>query len=281
MTRRQRRMLQLRSRGCNDGTLSLKLPQKGGCTGMATESSKAVFPRRTKSRFDPADRVLRHHTSPVPALLLQSARTDSRNGGDPNHSWDQWGSSAKNTKILAAKRVRLVTMNFFNPIQVAFAEKRTQYEGDATLNGTAFGHLSDFVSGRLEMEELMESVTGPASYGSRFTDDATYFFLSLVEQFPALWNPSRDDYSNSILRSTLWQQISDEMQQRYPDCGPLALDVHFAQRNLCSTAPARACAVTYAPGSEGRADPSAPSSAFLPCRVNASRGEIPNTSHVT
>ncbi|KAH6943019.1 hypothetical protein HPB50_014026 [Hyalomma asiaticum] len=55
------------------------------------------------------------------------------------------------------------------------------------------------------MDELMDSVAGPASYGSRLNDEATlsFFFLSLVEQFPALWDPSRDDYANNILRNAL------------------------------------------------------------------------------
>ncbi|KAH6932645.1 hypothetical protein HPB50_008229 [Hyalomma asiaticum] len=74
------------------------------------------------------------------------------------------------------------------------------------------------------MDELMDSVAGPASYGSRLNDEATLFFLSLVEQFPALWDPSRDDYANNILRSTLWQHISKEMQKQYPDGGPYTPD---------------------------------------------------------
>ncbi|KAH6933264.1 hypothetical protein HPB50_013918 [Hyalomma asiaticum] len=71
------------------------------------------------------------------------------------------------------------------------------------------------------MDELLESVGEPSpSYGSRMSDDATLHFLSLVEQFPALWDPSREEYANAILRSTLWQKIAEEMQQRHPGSGP-------------------------------------------------------------
>lgn len=54
-------------------------------------------------------------------------------------------------------------------------------------------------------------------------DEATFFFLSLVEQFPALWDMSSEDYSRSHLKNSIWQQIGAEMGARYPQFAPYSV----------------------------------------------------------
>ncbi|KAG0439226.1 hypothetical protein HPB47_016716 [Ixodes persulcatus] len=55
-------------------------------------------------------------------------------------------------------------------------------------------------------------------------DEATFFFLSLVEQFPALWDMSSEDYSRSHLKNSIWQQIGAEMGARYPQFAPYSVE---------------------------------------------------------
>lgn len=52
------------------------------------------------------------------------------------------------------------------------------------------------------------------------TDDATMFFIALVEQFPAVWDTNREDYCNKHLKEALWQKIATEMEAEWPAFGP-------------------------------------------------------------
>ncbi|KAM7293036.1 uncharacterized protein ISCGN_026166 [Ixodes scapularis] len=62
------------------------------------------------------------------------------------------------------------------------------------------------------------------SYGSKLSDEASMFFISLVEHFPALWDMTMSEYANNALKGALWRQIADEMEDRYPECGPYVPD---------------------------------------------------------
>ncbi|XP_029833166.2 uncharacterized protein LOC115317647 [Ixodes scapularis] len=61
-------------------------------------------------------------------------------------------------------------------------------------------------------------------YGSKLSDEATIFFISLVEHLPALWDTTVSEYANSLLKCTLWQQVADKMEDRFPECGPYVPD---------------------------------------------------------
>ncbi|KAL1477349.1 hypothetical protein MTO96_035800 [Rhipicephalus appendiculatus] len=63
--------------------------------------------------------------------------------------------------------------------------------------------------------------------------DATLYFLSLVEQFPTLWDTGRDDYSNNPKKQALWERVAKEMAAKYPAHGPYnveALKTLFANK---------------------------------------------------
>ena len=51
-------------------------------------------------------------------------------------------------------------------------------------------------------------------------DDATFFFISLVEEFPALWDTSSDMYSKTNIKVSIWQKIAEQMRARFPQFGP-------------------------------------------------------------
>ncbi|KAH7969675.1 hypothetical protein HPB52_021023 [Rhipicephalus sanguineus] len=58
-----------------------------------------------------------------------------------------------------------------------------------------------------------------------WSDDATLYFLSLVEQFPTLWDTGRDDYSNNPKKQALWERVAKEMTAKYPAHGPYNVEV--------------------------------------------------------
>lgn len=67
-----------------------------------------------------------------------------------------------------------------------------------------------------------------------WNDDQVRYFVALVQQFPALWDPSRRDFSDNIKKRTLWDKIVDEMSLRYPENGPYTAGKFFLrQSNLC------------------------------------------------
>lgn len=70
------------------------------------------------------------------------------------------------------------------------------------------------------------AVPGP-SYGSKLSDEASMFFISLVEHFPALWDMTMSEYANNALKGALWRQIADEMEDRYPECGPYVPGTYY------------------------------------------------------
>ncbi|KAL1471119.1 hypothetical protein MTO96_040094, partial [Rhipicephalus appendiculatus] len=55
---------------------------------------------------------------------------------------------------------------------------------------------------------------------STWGEEATLYFLSLVEYYPELWHPSTVDYSDSQKKQKLWSRIAEDMTALYPGCGP-------------------------------------------------------------
>ncbi|CAN7939024.1 unnamed protein product [Ixodes hexagonus] len=55
-------------------------------------------------------------------------------------------------------------------------------------------------------------------------DDSTLFLMSLVEEYPALWDIGSPDYSKSHLKTSIWQQVSEDMTGRFPQFGPYTVE---------------------------------------------------------
>lgn len=52
------------------------------------------------------------------------------------------------------------------------------------------------------------------------SDEATFHLLSLVEQYPCLWDTGSADYSKTNLKTSVWEHIGMEMMERFPQFGP-------------------------------------------------------------
>lgn len=50
--------------------------------------------------------------------------------------------------------------------------------------------------------------------------DAVMYFLALIEQRPALWDVSHDDYQIRTLKQSLWEEITAQMTRKWPSFGP-------------------------------------------------------------
>ncbi|KAH9372224.1 hypothetical protein HPB48_003431 [Haemaphysalis longicornis] len=59
---------------------------------------------------------------------------------------------------------------------------------------------------------------------AEWNDDQVRYFVSLVEQFPTLWDSSRSDFCDSMKKRSIWGNIVDEMSLRYPENGPYTPD---------------------------------------------------------
>ncbi|XP_050043780.3 uncharacterized protein [Dermacentor andersoni] len=58
-----------------------------------------------------------------------------------------------------------------------------------------------------------------------WSDDEVFYFVSLVEQFPALWDSSRNDYNDNAKKRYLWNKVAGEMNENYLENGPYEVDV--------------------------------------------------------
>ncbi|XP_040069115.1 uncharacterized protein LOC120842152 [Ixodes scapularis] len=56
------------------------------------------------------------------------------------------------------------------------------------------------------------------------SDEATFHLLSLVEQYPCLWDTGSADYSKTNLKTSVWEHIGMEMMERFPQFGPYSAD---------------------------------------------------------
>ncbi|KAH8038454.1 hypothetical protein HPB51_001569 [Rhipicephalus microplus] len=52
------------------------------------------------------------------------------------------------------------------------------------------------------------------------SDDATFFLLRLVEQFPALWDMTLAEYADTTVKESIWERIAKEMNEEWPAYGP-------------------------------------------------------------
>lgn len=52
------------------------------------------------------------------------------------------------------------------------------------------------------------------------SDEATFHFLSLVEQYPCLWDTGSAEYSNTNMKTSLREHIGKEMMERFSQFGP-------------------------------------------------------------
>ncbi|XP_050047300.1 uncharacterized protein [Dermacentor andersoni] len=50
--------------------------------------------------------------------------------------------------------------------------------------------------------------------------DALMYFLALIQQRPALWDVSNDDYQIRPLKQSLWEEITAQMTRKWPSFGP-------------------------------------------------------------
>lgn len=53
-----------------------------------------------------------------------------------------------------------------------------------------------------------------------WNDDQVLYFVALVQQFPALWDSSRNEYNDTFKKRALWNNIVEEMNAKYPENGP-------------------------------------------------------------
>ncbi|KAK8772549.1 hypothetical protein V5799_024207 [Amblyomma americanum] len=56
-----------------------------------------------------------------------------------------------------------------------------------------------------------------------WSDDATFYFLALVQQFPTLWDSSRDDFLMCPKKEHLWHSICKQMSSEHPAHGPYSV----------------------------------------------------------
>ncbi|CAN7976118.1 unnamed protein product [Ixodes persulcatus] len=59
---------------------------------------------------------------------------------------------------------------------------------------------------------------------AKLNDDASFFLISLVEEFPALWDISSELYSKTNLKASIWEKIAEEMFARFPQFAPYTVD---------------------------------------------------------
>lgn len=137
-----------------------------------------------------------------------SLQTELRNGEGPNRSGDRRrpvGISGKESAKFWRRNGLVRQLSFFQSNPSHLLSLTENHAHKIKMKPLTISSLRTAVRLR-HTDELLESVGGPSpSYGSQMSDSATLDFLSLVEQFRALWDPSRDEYANSILQSTLWQ----------------------------------------------------------------------------
>ncbi|XP_077492176.1 uncharacterized protein LOC144103289 [Amblyomma americanum] len=57
-----------------------------------------------------------------------------------------------------------------------------------------------------------------------WSDDATFYFLALVQQFPTLWDSSRDDFLMCPKKEHLWHSICKQMSSEHPAHGPYSVE---------------------------------------------------------
>lgn len=56
------------------------------------------------------------------------------------------------------------------------------------------------------------------------SEDAIFSLLSLVEQYPVLWDTRRDDYANTDVKASVWLDIAGHMLILYPQFAPYTID---------------------------------------------------------
>lgn len=44
--------------------------------------------------------------------------------------------------------------------------------------------------------------------------------ISLVEDFPVLWDTGNEDYNKTHVKYSIWKQIAEEMVVRHPEFAP-------------------------------------------------------------
>ncbi|KAH6928377.1 hypothetical protein HPB50_014967 [Hyalomma asiaticum] len=56
------------------------------------------------------------------------------------------------------------------------------------------------------------------------SDDAAFFFIHVVEEFPTLWDVSRADYADTVLKQSIWEHIVEKMKENWPAHGPYSVE---------------------------------------------------------
>ncbi|KAH7956193.1 hypothetical protein HPB52_006837 [Rhipicephalus sanguineus] len=69
------------------------------------------------------------------------------------------------------------------------------------------------------------------------SDDATFFLLRLVEQFPALWDMTLAKYADTTVKDTIWERIASEMNEEWPAYGPYDVSVASLEHLAVSVVP--------------------------------------------
>ncbi|KAL1484697.1 hypothetical protein MTO96_032434 [Rhipicephalus appendiculatus] len=65
-------------------------------------------------------------------------------------------------------------------------------------------------------------------------DDATFYFIHIVEEFPTLWDLSRADYADVAKKQSIWEHIVEEMK-KWPTDGPYSIGVGASTAGLMPT----------------------------------------------
>ncbi|KAL3213939.1 hypothetical protein MRX96_007339 [Rhipicephalus microplus] len=55
-------------------------------------------------------------------------------------------------------------------------------------------------------------------------DDATFYFIHIVEEFPTLWDLSRADYADVVKKQSVWEHIVEDMKKNWPTYGPYTVE---------------------------------------------------------
>lgn len=55
---------------------------------------------------------------------------------------------------------------------------------------------------------------------AKIGDVATHFLISLVEDFPVLWDTGNANDNKTHVKCSIWKQIAEEMAVRHPEFAP-------------------------------------------------------------